>query len=200
MAEENRKTPVAQLAELFVYAPLGAVAYTRDALPEVLVRLAERGRREAESSQAAVHNQLALARSLVQAAAGAVFRRTPRPAPAHTARPTAETGTPAPKPEVDGESAIREAQSQVGRVLQEAGRRTRAARDAGSRSRQRESQGGDGPAGDLAIPDYESLSAAQVNARLGALSPEELAAVRDFEEAHRGRRSVLSRVEALLTS
>ena len=201
MAEENRKSPVGQLAELFVYAPLGAVAYTRDALPELVVRLAERGRQEAENSQEAVRNQLALARSLVQAAVGAVFRGSRRPAPAQTPGPAAETGTRAPKADLDGESAIREAQSQVGRVLQEAGRRARTARDAaGPKPRQPESRGGAGPAGHLAIPDYESLSAAQVNARLGALSPEELAAVRDFEESHRGRRSVLSRVDALLSS
>jgi hypothetical protein len=50
---------------------------------------------------------------------------------------------------------------------------------------------------DLAIPDYESLSASQVVPRLAGLTPEQLEAVRRYELAHRHRRTVLGRIEQL---
>jgi hypothetical protein len=49
----------------------------------------------------------------------------------------------------------------------------------------------------LAIPDYDSLSASQVLPRLQGLSSEELEAVRDYEDAHRGRKTILNRVAQL---
>jgi len=53
-----------------------------------------------------------------------------------------------------------------------------------------------GPAG-LAIPGYDSLAASQVVPRLAGLSPDELAAVGAYESAHRGRRTILTRVRQL---
>ena len=50
---------------------------------------------------------------------------------------------------------------------------------------------------DLAIPDYDSLSASQVLPRLSALDPDELEAVRLHEAAHRTRKTILSRVAQL---
>jgi hypothetical protein len=52
------------------------------------------------------------------------------------------------------------------------------------------------PAG-LAIPGYDSLAASQVVPRLAGLSPDELAAVGAYETAHRGRRTILTRVRQL---
>jgi hypothetical protein len=52
------------------------------------------------------------------------------------------------------------------------------------------------PAG-LAIPGYDSLSASQVVQRLDGLSRDELAAVGEYESAHRARRTVLTRVSQL---
>jgi hypothetical protein len=49
----------------------------------------------------------------------------------------------------------------------------------------------------LAIPGYDSLSASQVVQRLAGLSSDELAAVGEYESAHRGRRTVLTRVGQL---
>lgn len=60
---------------------------------------------------------------------------------------------------------------------------------------------GDSPAApataDLAIPDYDSLSASQVVTRLEGLSGEELEAVRAYEVAHRGRKTILNKVAQL---
>ncbi len=54
------------------------------------------------------------------------------------------------------------------------------------------------PAGTLAIPDYDALSASQVVHRLEGLSNGELEAVRTYEGATRGRRTILGRIEQLL--
>lgn len=49
----------------------------------------------------------------------------------------------------------------------------------------------------LPISDYESLAAIHVVHRLGTLRPEELEQVRVFEQANRGRRTVLAKIEQL---
>jgi hypothetical protein len=51
--------------------------------------------------------------------------------------------------------------------------------------------------GTLAIPDYESLSASQVVPRLEGLSNGELDAVRGYEAAHRGRKTILNKIAQL---
>jgi hypothetical protein len=50
----------------------------------------------------------------------------------------------------------------------------------------------------LAIPGFDTLSASQVVQRLDGLTADELRAVRDHETGHRGRRTILNRVEQLL--
>lgn len=55
-----------------------------------------------------------------------------------------------------------------------------------------------GPAGaELAIPGYDSLAASQVLPRLEGLAPDELEAVRVYEAAHRGRKTILGRIDQL---
>lgn len=49
----------------------------------------------------------------------------------------------------------------------------------------------------LAIPDYDSLAASQVVPRLRALEPHELEAVRAYESAGRGRKTILNRIAQL---
>jgi hypothetical protein len=52
--------------------------------------------------------------------------------------------------------------------------------------------------GHLPIDEYESLAASQVVARLPTLTEDELAEVRAFEAGHRGRRTILGRIDQLL--
>jgi hypothetical protein len=55
-----------------------------------------------------------------------------------------------------------------------------------------------GPGADtLAVPGYDSLSASQVLPRLEGLSGDELEAVRAYEAAHRGRKTILGRIAQL---
>jgi hypothetical protein len=57
-----------------------------------------------------------------------------------------------------------------------------------------------GVAVDLAIPGYEDLAASHIVARLDRLSPAELTAIRRFELAHRGRRTVVGKIDQLLAA
>jgi len=50
---------------------------------------------------------------------------------------------------------------------------------------------------DLAIPGYDALSASQVVQRLAGLADDELEAVREYETAHRGRKTILGRISQL---
>jgi hypothetical protein len=49
----------------------------------------------------------------------------------------------------------------------------------------------------LAIPDYDALSASQVVPRLAGLAGDELDAVRRYEGANRGRKTILSKIAQL---
>jgi hypothetical protein len=53
------------------------------------------------------------------------------------------------------------------------------------------------PVGDLAIPGYDSLSASQVVPRLSGLEAGELDAVRAYEAAGRGRKTILNKIAQL---
>lgn len=50
---------------------------------------------------------------------------------------------------------------------------------------------------ELAVPDYDSLSASQVVPRLAGLSSEELELVRRYESEHRQRKTILNKVAQL---
>jgi hypothetical protein len=50
---------------------------------------------------------------------------------------------------------------------------------------------------ELAIPDYDNLSASQVVPRLGGLAPDELEAVRRYELSARGRKTILGKITQL---
>ena len=55
---------------------------------------------------------------------------------------------------------------------------------------------GTGPVA-LAIPDYDSLAASQVIPRLAGLSTDELEDVREYEDQHRARKTILSKIAKL---
>ena len=61
------------------------------------------------------------------------------------------------------------------------------------------STGSTASAADLPIREYDGLSASQVVSRLTGLRPDELRAVRSYEEGSRGRRTVLLAIDRLLT-
>ena len=198
----DEKNPADRAIELFVFAPLGLALSARELLPE----LVERGRQQVSGqvSMARMIGQFAVKQGSIEAEkaferARASAQSTleqlgvlPDEAPARpsaTAAPTSATGTapatpatvtPPPSPASTGGAGGAPAATPVAD--------TTVAPGVGE------------PAGELAIPDYDSLSASQVLPRLSGLSPSELEAVRAHEATHRGRKTILSKVAQLQAS
>jgi hypothetical protein len=182
---DDDKTPIDHLVEgavdLFVYAPIGLFFEA----PTLLPKLAEQGRVHANNARlfgqfAVKHGEAEMRRrfgDVEQQAVGLLkmFGLLPdedagSAAPAGGGSGPAGSTTTSPPPSV------------VTRLEPVGGN-------------------GEAPSGpavdDLAIPDYDSLSASQVVTRLEGLSPDELEAVRAYEAAHRGRKTILNKVAQL---
>jgi hypothetical protein len=187
-----RRNPVEQMLDLVVFAPLGFLTESRTLLPQ----LAETGRQQLNQrvQLARLIGQFAVQQGQRQAvkvignlrsngpteaeSEPAPSSRDAEPAngslasPAETATsPDDATAAPEPAATIDSD-ATAETILASGRTPEEE---------------------------QLAIPSYNSLAASQVVSRLEGLTPAELEAVRRYEEAHRGRRTVLGKI-ALLQS
>lgn len=188
---DEKKSPIDNVVELALYAPLGLALTARDHLPDLIAR----GRQQ-------VTSQVMLARMMGQFAVkegekdlrkrveglsktlgdlGLLPEPNP-PAPAPTAAPASGTmPTPPPEFEVDLSAAN-------GSTNGSSAAKAPAA-EAPARSR-----------AELSIPGYDTLSASQVVQRLGGLSADELEDVRDYEAGTRGRRTILSKIAQLQSS
>jgi len=168
---DDEKSPVDQLVDLFVYAPVGIALTVMDQLPD----LVEKGRQR-------VVTQTAMAKMIgefgVKQAGKQARKRLDDMTEllsdlgvfpgARNAAAGASSGSPA-APSTNGQAAAPQPKSDAPRP--------------------------DGSA--LAIHGYDTLSASQVVQRLAGLSTEELEAVRAYEEATRGRRTILSKISQL---
>jgi hypothetical protein len=192
VTKDSEKPPVERALELFVYAPLGVALFARDTVPGFLKMFVARGRSELGHRQRMVGQQVNQARTIGQFAVtyGAPELRRRVEGGLSTARaraeetlgglvvrhePATETAAPAePVPDAPP-PASRPAPSGNGHAARPVG-----------------------PAvATLAIPDYDELSASQVVERLAGLGAEELEAVRQYELAHRGRRTILGKIAQL---
>ena len=199
----DEKNPADRAIELFVFAPLGLALSARELLPE----LVERGRQQVSGqvSMARMIGQFAVKQGTIEAekaferarasaqstleqlgvlpdeaAARPSAPAAPTTSATDAAPTTPATVTPPPSPAPTGGAG--------GASVATPATATRA--DAGTGK----------PAPELAIPDYDSLSASQVLPRLSGLSPSELEAVRAHEATHRGRKTILSKVAQLQAS
>ncbi len=214
----GHKGPVDLVFDVAVYAPVGLAYALADLVPE----LARRGRDRlgpqlslARSvGQFAVNRGAHQARAVVEGMAGpagGVFRSMPRlpwpfgqavPSDPGSGAPVARAGTvvdaappPAGPARPDGPQAGAPTASEgvSGDHATRAGGQTR--------TTARPGPGGSRTAPavtDLAIPSYDSLSAPQVVQRLAGLSQDEVQAVRAYEAATRGRRTIIARADQLL--
>jgi hypothetical protein len=82
----------------------------------------------------------------------------------------------------------------LGSAVARSGATAAAGSDGAAASRPRDG----GVAADLAIAGYEDLAASHIVARLVGLGRDDLAAIRRFELAHRGRRTVIGKIDQLL--
>jgi len=186
MADEH-KTPLDQALDLLIYGPLGLAATARDEMP----RLVEKGRQQVTSqvalarmigqfvvTQGQKEAEKAAARLADQAEAVLNRRRaSDTPEPASSPADSAASATPAAAPPAPAPTPT-PAAPPVGNGTAPITRATAVADD-------------------LAIPGYDNLSASQVVQRLDGLSVAELEAVRAYEAASRGRRTILSKVAQL---
>lgn len=170
----DQKSAVDRTLDILVFAPLGLALTARELVP----KLAEQGRDQ-------VQQQVTTARFVGEFA----VRRLRRRADAAlvelglTPEQRGRGGPPSrPASRLDASPAPSHAAEGNGQVGVGADRGPRADPSA------------------LAIPGYDSLSASQVVQRLTGLSRPELEAVRVYEEAGRGRKTILTRVAQLQTA
>jgi hypothetical protein len=168
-AVSGEKSPAERVLDVFVFAPLGLAATARDELP----KLADEGRKQVE-------RQLKTARLVGEYTVRRLRRRADAALVELGLGPAREQASPPSSPppaagDLDAEPAVPAAGNGQVRV-------SGAARP---------------DAYELAIPGYDTLSASQVVQRLSGLSHAELEAVRAYEEAGRGRKTVLTKVAQL---
>lgn len=168
-----RHDPVEQLLDVFVYAPLGLAIEAADLLP----KLAERGRQRlgGQVTVARMVGELAV-RQGQRRAEKLVERmreqqREPRPSRPGP-RSTRPTNAPRPGPGPVSDVGAARASAPPGPTPSDAT--------------------------GLAVPGYDTLSASQVVPRLEGLTAGELEAIRTYEQAHRARKTVLTRIDQLL--
>jgi hypothetical protein len=174
---------VQRAKEILVYAPVGFAMYLRDTAPSFLKVFVARGRAEFDQKKKSVGDQIGQVRD------------------------TGATATEDTAPQVlrlvtDGLSRVRETAEGALAVLG-----TFSADDFVGESpaspAPRPANGSDAPSTseatspDLAIPDYDALSASQVVEHLEGLGVDELEAIRAYELANRSRATILGKIEQL---
>jgi hypothetical protein len=182
----RQKTPVDQWFELFVYAPLGFALDARQLLP----RFIDRGR-----------SQVALARVVGRYA---VQRGSAR-AEEYLGEDPAQLTTwlhalgLLPDDEAPGPSRVVDAEVIEIEIDDEAEAEDEGMDEGMDLAEVIEIEVDRIDVDTLAIPDYDTLSASQVVPRLGGLDAEELEAVRRYETAGRGRKTILNKIAQLAT-
>jgi hypothetical protein len=167
-----------RLVEVFVYAPLGAGLYLVDVAPSFLETLVARGRAEVDQRRETLGRHVTTARSTghVVVAFGVPMLRE------RAGRLGTVAFSRAPEPEPTPASAAAPAMpTPVSPVVPLTANGAPHAV----------------PCAELPIPGYDALSASQVVERLIGLAPAELDVVRDYETAHRNRRTILGKIDQL---
>jgi hypothetical protein len=204
--DPSTKTPVEaaveHAVEALVYAPIGLLFEGASLLPQLVekgrqqVTMArmigkfaiDQGRGEATKAAGKLGDQAAGVLDFI----GGTVSVPPAPAPAPT---------PAPKPRAPRVSKAPGAARQAARRVAGVDPAAPAAPTAPTvASPTPPVSGRAAGTPNLAIPDYDGLSASHVVNRLAGLSPAELEAVREYEVSNRGRKTILSKVAQLQSS
>lgn len=174
MTENDDRTPADQLADLLVYAPIGLFFEA----PTLLPKLAEQGR--VHTRNARLFGQFAVRQgeAEVRRRLAGFEEQTTGLLRALGLLPDDDQGR-----STDGADTS-------------ASERTAARSDRAPDVVPQPAEPGPDVA-DLAITDYDSLSASQVVTRLPGLTLDELDAVRAYEVAHRGRKTILNKIAQL---
>lgn len=173
--------------DYFLYAPLGVAVTVVEELPKWAAK--GRSRATGQIRAARVVGKLAVRegrRRLEKA--GQAGRRS-----GGTAREPSAAGGPASAPVAE---SVAVGHSEVaGRAAREPRSKVKGPKAASSNGHRTAAP--PPPASDLVIPGYDTLAASQVVQRLSSLTPDELEAIRAYEAATRGRRTILHRISQL---
>jgi hypothetical protein len=203
----QQQNPIERAVDLLVYAPIGVAMFAKDTVPTVMKMFVSRGQSELQRQQKSLRDHAKQYRAVGQFAvmyggpevkrqaeskldgarraceetfSGLIVNRgggEPTDAPAPASTPTAAPVTESDKVEVRAPVATTNGNGR--------GNGNGAAAPSAP------------PAPELAIPEYDQLSASQVDERLEGLSAGELDAVREYELAHRGRNTILGKITQL---
>ncbi|MEX2255329.1 MAG: hypothetical protein WEC34_07820 [Acidimicrobiia bacterium] len=199
------KDTVERAKEIFVYGPLGLAMYMRDTAPSFLKVFVARGRAEVEQRKKTVGDHLgqvrAVGENVTESGAPQVLRVVSEGLA--KVRETAEGALgalsglsgdapsgPTPDPSRD---------TSAGAPAHVPGNGAGSARSESAASGRGASGRGTPGSGepDLAIAEYDDLSASQVVDRLDGLRPDDLEAIRAYEVTHRARATILGKIEQL---
>jgi hypothetical protein len=205
MSDDDSKGPVGQAVEALVYAPIGLIFEG----PTLLPKLVEQGKTHARNARfvgkfAVQQGQLELRRRLaaVEEQATDVLRAFGVGAPAGTddhggageTTGSTEAAATAPPSATAPTTSASPSGGSPNATATESGTGATAAEVPGEPGAPAERSPS---VAELAITDYDSLSASQVVTRLAGLSGGELEAVRAYEVAHRGRKTILNKIAQL---
>ncbi|MBP7928426.1 MAG: hypothetical protein KAZ88_00960 [Acidimicrobiia bacterium] len=179
--------------ELAFFAPIGLAAIARDTVPPLIDSLVERGRSEISASKQRLDMQITQAKMIGQFAvqAGVPMLRQRIDQQIDSVRQQAGQLTSAffggddPKAEQFGSTAV--APEQLEATAAQAAKPPAPAAETTIQEAA------------LPIADYDQLAASQVVKHLSGLSTADLEAVRTYESENRNRKTVLNKVDQLLT-
>lgn len=206
------KTPIEeavdQALDAFVYAPIG---FLFDG-PARLPKLARNGRSQVTNARMMGQFAVQMGRTEVSKRAGELdgpvvdllrglgFIDGPPPGPAPAPTPTADSVPDKAEAPTGKQGSAKTAAPKKPSAAKKATTKPTAKKPAtaAEKAAKESATASDAPtAASLPINDYDSLSASQVVSRLQGLSTGELEAVRSYEAATRGRKTILNRVQQL---
>jgi hypothetical protein len=217
--EHPEKTPVEtaveHAVEALVYAPIGLLFEGASVLPQLVEKgrnqvtmarmlgqfAVKQGRQEATKVAGKLQDQAAGVLEFIGGSVAPIHEsapdeapRSPRPAaPLRPLKKTPGAAREAARHVAGTPAAV--AERKVAPSNEAPAKKTSSRKPASTASAA--SSNGAGSVSGLAIPDYDGLSASHVVNRLDGLSADELEAVRRYEAAHRGRKTILSKVAQL---
>jgi hypothetical protein len=185
--------------DLLVYAPVGVALYLRDTVPTFVNLFVSRGKAEVGQRKHQARGQVSQAKAMGEFAVGfggpklreqvekgiAVARKGAESVLAGMVESDGPQAQPSPSPAPPTPAPQR--REAAGSSMEPERNEARGSATSAAAP----------TATTLGIPDYDELSASQVVERLDGLHRGELDAVRAYEEAHRGRRTILFKIEQL---
>ena len=203
------KTPIEeavdQALDAFVYAPIGLLFDGPARLPKLI----RNGRNQVTNARMMGQFAVQMGRTemtkraaeldgpVVDLLRGLGFVDGPPPGPAPAPTPTAVPDKPAAPAAKEGSAKAPAPKKPTATKATKKATKKRSAAKATKKPATKRAAAPAPDAAGLAITDYDSLSASQVVSRLQGLSAAELEAVRSYEAATRGRKTILNRVQQL---